>query len=96
MARLDELAEGIASVLVGSAQPDPLPLSFNGHSPGEMAFLVTSVIAACERRGRPLAHVRVPPSVVAIVKGDPSWVGSGVAILEREQLSLGEVEFGRF
>jgi hypothetical protein len=96
MARLDQLAEGIASVLVGSSQPDPLHLSFNGHSPAEMAFLVTSVFAACERLGRPLAHVRVPHFVVAIIKGDPSNVGLSVDIFENENSDLAEVEFGRF
>jgi hypothetical protein len=58
MARPDEFAEGIAAVLAHGAEPEPLPISFSGHSPAEIAFLAG---AACERAGRPLARVRRAP-----------------------------------
>ena len=59
MARLDEIAEGIAAVLRRSAAPEPLHLDLWGHSPVDTTVLVRSVIDACQRTAAPLALVRV-------------------------------------
>ena len=59
MARLDEIAEGVSSVLAASPTPEPLFLDMMGHSSGEATFLIRAVVDACERRGAPLSKIRV-------------------------------------
>lgn len=94
MARLDEIAEGVASMLAFSPQPEPLPTSFGDHSPAEIAFLVRAVIAACEREGHPLAYVRLPAAAATIITRDPKPIG-GVRL--KGTMALPDaVEFGRF
>jgi hypothetical protein len=59
MARLDEIAEGVSSVLASSPVPEPLFLEMMGHSPGEITFLIRAVVDACERRCTPLSKICV-------------------------------------
>lgn len=58
-ARLDEIAEGIASVLGASLTPEPLVVDMRNQSPVNIAFFVRALAAACERQAFPLAFVRV-------------------------------------
>jgi hypothetical protein len=96
MARLDEIAEGLASVLVNSPEPEPLTLDFNSHSLAEMAFLVVAVIAACDRQGRPLAYVCVPEAVASIIERDPDQGAThGVRVVGTGS-DPSAVECGRF
>ena len=62
-ARLDEIAEGVASVLSSSATPEPLRMDMMNHSPVEVEFFVRALAAACERREAPLALVRLAPEL---------------------------------
>lgn len=59
MARLDEIAEGISSVLAGSPRPEPFFIDLMDHSPAEVTFLIRAVIDACERRGITLSAICV-------------------------------------
>ena len=58
-ARLDEIAEGVATLLGGSATPEPLSISMMNQSPVQVAFFVRALAAACERLEAPLALVRL-------------------------------------
>lgn len=94
MARLDEIAEGVASVVAFGPQSERLPMRFRGHSPAEIAFLVAAVITACERAGRSLAYVRLPAAATAILKRDPEPIG-GVR-LDGSIVQPDTVEFRHF
>ena len=59
MARLDELAEGIAGVLTATPVPEPLPVDMVGEGPVEATVLMRATIDACERKGAPLSHVAI-------------------------------------
>ena len=59
VARLDEIAEGLAAVLQLATTPEPLGVDLVGHSPAEVTFLVRAVVDACRRRAAPLSLVRV-------------------------------------
>ena len=59
MARLDEIAEGIATMLAMSPVPEPLNISLRGEGATDVTFLVRAVIDSCERRGSPISAVRV-------------------------------------
>ena len=59
MARLDEIAEGLSSLLQLAAAPEPLGVNLVGHSPAEVTFLVRAVVDACARRGTPIALIRL-------------------------------------
>lgn len=71
MARLDEIAEGVATLLASLPEPEPLPMALQDHTPSQIAFLVRCVIAACDRIGRPLAYVRVASCMASIISNDP-------------------------
>ena len=62
-ARLDEIAEGIASVLGTSATPEPLRVDMMNQSAVNVAFFVRALAAACERREVPLALIRLAPEL---------------------------------
>lgn len=64
MARLDEIAEGLSTVLQHGLKPEPLGVDLVGQSPVEVTFLVRAVVDACERRAAPLSLIRVG-SVIA-------------------------------
>ena len=59
MARLDEIAEGIAMILASSPEPEPLNVSLRGEGVAETTFFVRAVIDSCERRGAPINAVNV-------------------------------------
>ena len=59
MARLDEIAEGLATILQLATTPEPVGVDLVGHSPAEVTFLVRAVVDACRRRAAPLSLVRV-------------------------------------
>lgn len=59
MARLDEIAEGLATLLGSQPRPEPLGVDLIGESPADTTVLVRAVIDACERRGRPIYMVQV-------------------------------------
>lgn len=62
-ARLDEIAEGIATVLGASPSPEPLRVDMRNQSPVNVAFFVRALAAACERHEAPLALVRLSPEL---------------------------------
>lgn len=59
MARLDEIAEGLATVLQLSPTPEPLGVDLVGQTPAGVTFLIRAVVDACERRAAPLSLIRV-------------------------------------
>lgn len=59
MARLDEIAEGIAVLLVSYLEPEPLTISLRGEGSVNTTFFVRAVVDSCERHGSPLKEVRV-------------------------------------
>lgn len=59
MARLDEIAEGIAAVLISSPNPEPLNVSLRGEGITNTTFFVRAVVDSCERQGSPITEVRV-------------------------------------
>lgn len=96
MARLDEIAEGIVTVLMFSPTPEPLNLDLRGQNPQETTFLVRAIVDACERRGAPLSHVKVAPEAgYDLLKQYGSSRYQGVQISASSQLS-GSLEFFRF
>ena len=97
MARLDEIAEGLATVLASSPTPEPLSVDLRGQSPQEVTFLVRAVVDACERRGSPISLVCVHPELGAdLLKLYGSGIGyEGVKIQEGSDMS-DSLEFYRF
>lgn len=98
MARLDEIAEGIATILISSPVPEPLNVSLRGESATNTTFFVRAVIDSCERRGSPIKSVRVGPILGAdLLKqygyNPPGY--QGVTIEMSDVLGL-DVEFYRF
>ena len=71
MARLDEVAEGLAVTLASGLAPNPLPVTFTGHSPSEIAFLVRAVVNATERHGSRLERAGVSEAVARVLRNDP-------------------------
>jgi hypothetical protein len=59
MARLDEIAEGVVTVLRVVRDPEPLGIDLWNHTPAEVAFLVRAVVDACERTATPLTRIHV-------------------------------------
>ncbi len=97
MARLDEIAEGIATVLTNSPRPEPLNIDLRGQSPQEATFLVRAVIDACERRGAPISLVCVHPEFgTDLLKLYGSGIGyEGVTIQAASETS-DSLQFFRF
>lgn len=97
MARLDEIAEGLATVLANSPSPEPLNVDLRGQSPKEATLLVRAVIDACERRGAPISLVCVHPELGAdLMKLYGSGIGyEGVPIQESPETS-DSLQFFRF
>ncbi len=97
MARLDEIAEGVATILVASPSPEPLNISLKGEGPLETTFLVRAVIDSCERRGVPVHTVRVGMEIGADLiaqYGNQSSGYQGVKV-EGTNLLAAEIEFYR-
>ncbi len=63
MARLDELAEGIARLLKMSGNPEPLPLDLVGEGPAETTVLVRAIIDASRRQGGVLDRIYLDPQL---------------------------------
>jgi len=98
MARLDEIAEGVSSVLASSPKPEPLFLDMMGQSPGEVTFLIRAVVDACERRGAPLSMVRVGQDLGSNAKralGPEPLKYEGVPVELTDDLEQ-RIEFYRF
>ena len=98
MARLDEIAEGIASILAASPTPEPLKIELKGEGQGETTFLVRAVVDSCKRRGVSLyivcVGVDIGADLIKLYQGQSSGY-QGVALKGSDILGL-EVEFYRF
>ena len=98
MARLDEIAESVATILVASPFPEPLNISLKGEGPLETTFLVRAVIDSCERRGVPVHTVRVGIEIGADLiaqYGNRNSGYQGVKV-EGSKLLAAEIDFYRF
>ena len=98
MARLDEIAQGLVSVLAASRQPEPLGVDLWNEPPAAATFLVRAVIDECARRAVPLSKVEVGPDagadLIRQLGGEPA-AHEGVAICIEQ--SLGQrISFYRF
>jgi hypothetical protein len=98
VARLDEIAEGLASVLGGTPEPEPLGVDLWNESPAATTVLVRAVIDSCARRAIPLSAVRVSSDLgkdldrqLALKDG----AYEGVPVIMAPQISS-RVEFFRF
>ena len=98
MARLDEIAEGVSSVLAASPAPEPLFLDMVGHTAGEATFLIRAVVDACERRGALLSKIRIGQQLGSNARRalGPEPLGyEGVSIEIVEHIGQ-RIEFHRF
>lgn len=98
MARLDEIAEGLATVLELSPAPEPLPVDLRNHSQAEAAFLARAIIMACERRAVPLSVIRLAKDLGGILiksLGETSGMLDGIKIEVDDDLA-GRIELFRF
>lgn len=95
MARLDEIAEGIAKVLRLSAAPEPLPLDLVGEGPVETTVLVRSIIDASQRHEAPIARVCLDPRLGARLFREHGEDYKGVK-LEPDNCLGGRIEIWRF
>jgi len=57
--RLDELAEGIADLLVLFKVPEPLSIDLRGEGPDDALILVRAIIDSCSRRGLTLQKILI-------------------------------------
>lgn len=95
MARLDELAQGIARVLQLAPAPEPLPVDMMNETPASAAVLVRAVIDACARTAAPLAQVVIDPVLGKTLLGEHAVGYEGVRIAADDNLS-NRIEFFRF
>ena len=98
MARLDENAEGIATMLATSPVPEPLNISLRGEGATDVTFLVRAVVDSCERRGSPISTVRVCATLGSdLLKqyGNLQSGYQGVSIEESKGVET-DLEFYRF
>jgi hypothetical protein len=98
MARLDEIAEGLSTVLATSPTPEPLFLDLVNHTPAEVTFLIRAVVDACERRGVPLSCIQVGTTLgsnAARTLGPAPFAYEGVAVGLDGDLDR-RIEFYRF
>lgn len=96
MARLDELAQGIATVLAATRVPEPLPVDMVGETPAAATVLVRAIIDACARRGAPLSRVAICPELGAdLLRQHASGRWEGVAIGADQDLT-NRIAFFRF
>ena len=87
MARLDEIAEGIATVLRSAQKPEPLPVDMRGQSPTDIVFFVRAVIDSCHRSATAISAVRVGAELGAKVLKEYGVSGyEGVAISQSNEL----------
>lgn len=96
MARLDELAEGIATLLSTGKAPEPLYIDLVGESPANVAFLVRAIIDATERRGVAISRITLDPRLGAIALRSNDREGpQGVSVVADTSL-LGRIAVFRF
>lgn len=94
MARLDEIGQGIATILGSSSMPEPLFVDLKGHTPVEALVMVRSIIDTCLRSATPIALVRIGERLGARFDGSPKS-HEGVPI--ELDAALGDrIEFFRF
>ncbi|MHA6332672.1 hypothetical protein ACXYL9_03225 [Qipengyuania sp. CAU 1752] len=96
MARLDEIAEGLARVLQVAPAPEPLPVDLVNETPAAATVLVRAVIDCCKRNGTMLSRVGICPVLGAGLlreHGDDGY--EGVAIYADVELE-GRVAFFRY
>jgi hypothetical protein len=98
MARIDEIAEGLASVLRSSPVPEPLGVDLWNETPAAATVLVRAVIDTCLRNAIPLSLVRICPDLGKgllrqLTEDEPAY--EGVQIISHSALSQ-RIEFFRF
>jgi hypothetical protein len=95
MARLDELAEGIAKLLKITPAPEPLPVDLVGEGPAETTVLVRAVIDAARRLGAPLSRISVDPQLGRGLLREHGDAYEGIRLAADERLE-GRIELFRF
>jgi hypothetical protein len=95
MARLDELAHGIASVLKATGAPEPLPVDLVNETPAAAALLVRAIVDSCARQAAPLIRVAVDPILGETLLREHGDSYEGVAIVGDAKLS-NRIELFRF
>lgn len=95
MARLDELAQGIAQVLKAVPSPEPLPVDMMNETPAAAAVFVRAVIESCARLAAPIAQVTIDPVLGRAFLGEHADAYEGVRIVADDRLS-DRIEFFRF
>jgi hypothetical protein len=95
MARLDELAEGIAKVLNLTAVPEPLPIDLVAEGQAETTVLVRAIIDASRRREAPLCRICLDPRLGSGLLQEHGGEYEGVT-LEADERLKNRVEIWRF
>ena len=97
MARLDELAQGIAAVLRAAPAPEPAPLPVDlvNETPAAAAVLVRAVIDSCSRLAAPLSQIVLDPVLAKALLSEHVNGYEGVRIFTDDRLS-NRIEFYRF
>ena len=95
MARLDELAQGIAQVLKTVPSPEPLPVDMMNETPAGAAVFVRAVIESCARIAAPIAKVAIDPVLGKALMGEHADAYEGIKIVADDGLSS-RIEFFRF
>lgn len=98
MARLDELAQGIATLLKATSVPEPLPIDMMYQSPAGATIFVRAVIDASARIATPLSQVAICPKLgndVLRQHGNTLRGYQGIPIIAIEGLE-NRIEFFRF
>lgn len=98
MARLDEIAEGLANMLLALPAPEPLPVDLRGHSPADFAFLARALAEACERLAAPLSLIKIDPALgaKALQAAAAEPLAGGRVKLMCDPLLDGRIELFRF
>ena len=95
MARLDELAQGIAQVLKAVPSPEPLPVDMMNETPAAAAVFVRAVIESCARTAAPISKVAIDPELGKALMGENAEGYEGIKIVADNRLS-NRIEFFRF
>ena len=86
MARLDEVAEGIAKVLKISADSETLPLDLVGEGPTETTLLVRAIVDASHRHEAPLDRICLDPQLGRKLLKEHGEEYEGVKIVADDQI----------
>lgn len=87
MARLDELAEGLAKVLKVSANPEPLPIELVGEGPAETTVLVRAIVDASLRHDAPLDRICLDPHLSGGLLKEHGEEYEGVKLVADDRLA---------